>query len=170
MTFDPRTETNIATLTPNTQAVARKFMQAVIESNRLPSGWTVKIISGLRSYEQQAALYAQGRDGHGGKIVTNAGPGYSNHNFGTAFDIGIFNATGHYIDDLVDSGVMTEKQVGFYYELFPAIGRALGLIWGGDWKSIDDEPHYELNQYPALSENDKLAKYRAMREAGEAIP
>lgn len=45
--------------------------------------------SGLRTYEEQNALYAQGRTAPGNK-VTNAKGGFSNHNFGIAFDIGIF--------------------------------------------------------------------------------
>lgn len=167
-TFDPRTEANLATLTPNTQAVARKFLSAIIESNRLPSGWSVRIISGTRTYDQQNTLYAEGRTTPG-RIVTNAPGGYSNHNFGIAFDLGIFNAKGQYIDDLSDSGAMTEKEISSYYRMFPAIARPLGLTWGGDWISIDDEPHYELHPWPGLSEDQTLAKLRAMHANGEAI-
>lgn len=168
MTFDTRTEATIATLTPATQAIARTFLQAIIQSNRLPRGWQIKLISGLRTYEQQQALYDEGRTTPG-PVVTDAPPGYSNHNFGIAFDLGIFNDAGQYIDDLVDSGVMTEKEVSFYYRQFPPIARPLGLIWGGDWVTIDDEPHYETNPFPGLTEDQKLAKLRSMREAGEAI-
>ena len=28
--------------------------------------------------------------------------------------------------------------------LHGAIGRTLGLEWGGDWKSIQDEPHFQV--------------------------
>lgn len=168
MTFDPRTEANIATLTPATQVKARAFLQAIQESNRLEPGWAVKIISALRSYAEQEVLYEQGRTTPG-HIVTDAPPGYSNHNFGIAFDLGIFNAQGQYIDDLADSGKMTQKEISSYYRLFPAIARPMGLEWGGDWVSLDDEPHYEMNPWPDMTEQDKLARLRAMKAAGEAI-
>ena len=93
-------------------------------------GLDVRIISGLRTFEEQDALYAQGRTAKG-KIVTNARAGYSNHNFGTAFDIGIFDE---------------KKYLGEspkYKELGEA-GKSLGLVWGGDFKSIKDEPHFEI--------------------------
>lgn len=171
MIFDPRTEACIATLTPATQAKARAFLQAIIESNRLPAGWEVKIISGTRTYEEQAALFAQGRTVPG-PIVTDAPQGYSNHNFGIAFDLGIFDPVGKYIDDLPqdEPASWTEKDVSGYYRLLAPIGVALGLVWGGDWSSIDDEPHYEMNPWPGLSEDQKLAKLRAMVAEGETIP
>ncbi|HUB67462.1 MAG TPA: M15 family metallopeptidase [Candidatus Methylacidiphilales bacterium] len=166
--MDQRTLDNIATLIPAAQEKAREFIAAVEESNRLPEGWRVSIISGLRSYEQQDVLYQQGR-ATPGPIVTNAPAGYSNHNFGTAFDIGIFNAAGRYIDDLPDRGLMFESEVSHYYRLLAPIGKALGLIWGGDWESIDDEPHYELNLWAEMTEQERLAKLRALHDAGEAI-
>jgi peptidoglycan L-alanyl-D-glutamate endopeptidase CwlK len=170
MTFDPRTEANIATLTPATQAAARKFLAAIAESNRLPAGYAVKIICGTRTYAEQDALYAQGRTAPG-PVVTNAPGGFSNHNFGIAFDLGVFDQSGRYIDDLPDAGLAgwDEARVSHFYRSLAPIGKALGLEWGGDWESIDDEPHYELNPWPDLSENDKLARLRSMTEAGEAI-
>ena len=169
MTFDDRSETNIASLTPNTQAKARAFLTAIAESKRMPDGWAVKIISGLRDYHTQQVLFDEGRKTPG-KIVTNAPPGYSNHNFGIAFDLGIFNDKGQYIDDLTDTGAITEKEVSFYYRQLVPLGKALGLEWGGDWVAIDDEPHWELNPWPELSESAKLSKLRAMTANGEPIP
>jgi peptidoglycan L-alanyl-D-glutamate endopeptidase CwlK len=166
--MDQRTLDNIATLIPAAQEKAQAFMAAIEESNRLPEGWRVSIISGLRSYEEQEILYQEGRT-RPGPIVTHAPAGYSNHNFGTAFDIGIFNADGQYIDDLPDRGLMTEAEVSTYYRMLAPIGKALGLTWGGDWESIDDEPHYELNLWPGLTESERLAKLRALHDAGEAI-
>jgi peptidoglycan L-alanyl-D-glutamate endopeptidase CwlK len=170
MTFSTRTETNIATLTPNTQAAARKFLAAIAESNRLPSGYTVEIISGTRTYAEQEALYQQGRTTPG-RIVTNAGPGYSNHNFGIAFDLGLFDDRGKYIDDLPDDepARWSERDVSKLYRSLAPIGRSLGLQWGGDWESIDDEPHWELNPWPGMTEDGKLAKLRAMVANGEEI-
>jgi peptidoglycan L-alanyl-D-glutamate endopeptidase CwlK len=166
--MDQRTLDNIATLIPAAQDKARAFLDAIAESNRLPAGWKVSIISGLRTYAQQETLYQQGRT-TAGPIVTNAPAGYSNHNFGTAFDLGIFNAAGQYIDDLPDRGLMTEAEVSTYYRSLAPIGRALGLTWGGDWISIDDEPHYELNLWPMLSEDQRLERLRSLHDAGAPI-
>lgn len=60
-------------------------------------GLTVTIVSGLRSMEEQAALYQKGRTpaevnqrvrkGGAGGSVTDAPPGYSPHNYGLAVDL-----------------------------------------------------------------------------------
>ena len=57
--------------------------------------------------DEQAKVYAQGRTAPG-KIVTHAKPGHSNHNFGVAFDVGIF-VGGQYIDDLEEKGNAIKK-------------------------------------------------------------
>ena len=124
MTFDERTESNIATLHPNAQEAARRFMAAVIPAME-PEGVTVKIISGTRTYAEQDALFAKRPK------VTNARGGYSNHNFGIAWDIGLFK-DGRYLEDSP------------HYRTCGEFGRAQGLEWGGDWKSIVDEPHFEV--------------------------
>ena len=83
--FDPRTERNLALLQLPAQRAARRFMVAVIGD-----GIDVRIISGTRSYQEQDALFRQGRFGNPGPRVTNARGGQSRHNFGIAWDIGIF--------------------------------------------------------------------------------
>jgi len=148
---DERSERNIATLLPQVQPLAR----ALIES-AAAIGIGIKIISGTRTYEEQNALYEQGRT-KAGRVVTNARGGYSNHNFGIAFDIGVFEG-GRYLDESP-----AYKAVG-------AIGMKLGLEWGGNWKTIQDEPHFQLRPAWArdLSERDMLAQLRARRERGQS--
>jgi peptidoglycan L-alanyl-D-glutamate endopeptidase CwlK len=148
---DERSERNIATLLPQVQPLAR----ALIES-AAAVGIAIKVISGTRTYEEQNALYEQGRTTPG-RIVTNARGGYSNHNFGIAFDIGVFEG-GRYLDESP-----AYKAVG-------AIGMKLGLEWGGNWKTIQDEPHFQLRPAWArdLSERDMLAELRARRALGKS--
>lgn len=55
-TVDPRSEKCIATLLPEVRPFARALVQ-----NAAAAGITIKIISGLRTYEEQNQLYAQGR-------------------------------------------------------------------------------------------------------------
>jgi peptidoglycan L-alanyl-D-glutamate endopeptidase CwlK len=140
---DERSEKVIATLHPQLHAPARKFVLAAAEQ-----GVTIKLISGLRTYAEQDALYAKGRTAPGPK-VTNARAGYSNHNFGLAFDIGVFSG-GKYLP---------ESPI---YKTVAHIGKWLGFEWGGDWASIKDEPHYQLRPKWAagMKESVMLAELR----------
>ena len=149
---DQRSEQNIATLLPPVQPLARGLIAAAAAA-----GIAIKIISGTRTYEEQNALYEQGRSTPG-RIVTNARGGYSNHNFGIAFDIGVFEG-GRYLDESP-----AYKTVG-------ALGKQLGLEWGGDWQSIQDEPHFELRPPWArdMSEGAMLAELRARRGANKEV-
>lgn len=79
-TVDARSEKVISTLLPEVQPMARALVQ-----KSAANGIKIKIISGLRTYEEQDKLYAQGRTAPG-DIITKAKGGYSNHNFGIAFD------------------------------------------------------------------------------------
>jgi peptidoglycan L-alanyl-D-glutamate endopeptidase CwlK len=140
---DDRSEKTIATLLPEVQPMARALVQKAALN-----GIRIKIISGLRTYAEQDELYAQGRTKPGPK-VTNARGGYSNHNFGIAFDVGVFEGQ-KYLPDSVK------------YKAVGALGTDLGLEWGGNWKSIVDQPHFELRPTWAadLAEKEMLAKLR----------
>lgn len=149
---DARSEKIIATLLPEVQPFARALVH---KANA--NGVTIKIISGLRTYEEQNALYAQGRTAPGNK-VTNARGGYSNHNFGIAFDIGIFEGA-KYLGD-------SPK-----YKAVGVLGMELGLEWGGNWKTIVDQPHYQLRPLWAntMAERDMLAELRARKDSGKGV-
>jgi len=142
--FDSRTETCITTLIPAAQVKAREFMKAV-DGRPL----TYRIISGTRTYAEQDALFAKRPK------VTNARGGQSNHNFGIAWDVGIFENGKYYTGD-------TKKEDKAYVELGALIkANVPGLEWGGDWKKFTDKPHYQLStgksekQVRALLENGK---------------
>lgn len=128
-TLDPRSESNIATLVPKAQVAARKFMEAAVPAMQT-HGLTLKIICGTRTYDEQNALYAQGRTRKGPK-VTNAPAGYSLHNFGIAWDVCLFN------------GPVPLWESPYYAEC-AKIGRSQGLDCGEFWKNFTDEPHYQL--------------------------
>jgi len=138
--FDTRTETNLATLLPELQAAARAWLAHAVAGWQTRTGYTVKLIQGTRSYAEQNALYAQGRTAPG-RRVTNARGGYSNHNFGIAFDIGIFTPAGQYLDDVDKNADAT------YRNLYERCGAPAGCEWGGNWKSITDMPHYQLSRW-----------------------
>ena len=48
------------------------------------------------------------------------------------------------------------------YKAVGALGMKLGLEWGGNWKTIQDEPHFQLRPEWArkISERDMLAELR----------
>jgi peptidoglycan LD-endopeptidase CwlK len=149
---DDRSEKNIATLLTEVQPIARALVQKAAAN-----GITIKVISGLRTYAEQDALYAKGRTAPGPK-VTNAKGGYSNHNFGIAFDIGVFSGNSY----LPDSPK---------YKAVGALGMDLGLDWGGNWTSIVDQPHFQLKPIWAgdLSEKEMLAELRTRAENGSPV-
>ena len=138
-----RSERVIATLHARVQPYARALYFKAREH-----GLTINIISGLRSYAEQDALYAQGRT-RAGKKVTNARGGYSNHNFGIAFDVGLFERNQY----------LGESPL---YKAVGALGEELGLEWGGNWRPLVDQPHFQLRPDWAigLRERDMLAELR----------
>ena len=107
-------------------------------------GLAVKIGETLRTRAEQDALYAQGRT-KPGSIVTNApGSSYSSfHQWGTAFDIYRNDGQGAY------------NESGGFFEKAGAVGVSLGLIWGGNWKSIVDKPHFQLADWGSSTEGIK---------------
>jgi peptidoglycan L-alanyl-D-glutamate endopeptidase CwlK len=125
-TFDSRSERCIDSLQPKAQEVARVFLGKV-----RASGIDARIISGTRTYAEQNELYRKGRFGNPGPVVTNAEGGESNHNFGIAWDIGIFKG-GAYLDDSP------------LYDEAAEVGLTPDLEWGGHWRSFKDKPHYQL--------------------------
>jgi len=149
---DDRRESSIATLVPDVQPMARALVQKAAAN-----GIQIKIISGTRSYAEQDALYAKGRTAPGAK-VTNARAGYSNHNFGIAFDIGVFAGAKYQPDS------PKYKAVGL-------LGVELGLEWGGNWTSIVDQPHFQLRPTWAedLTEREMLARLRERLVSGQPM-
>ncbi len=145
--MDARSSKAVATLLPSVQPKFAAFYEAANKAMKT-HGLTVKIISGLRSYEEQDKLYAQGRTAPG-QIVTKAKAGFSNHNFGTAVDIGVFQGSKYF------------QEHPAYTWLGP-IGEALGLEWGGKW-ATPDRPHYQWKT--GLT----MAQMRAKVAAGEAV-
>jgi hypothetical protein len=111
-------------------AIAAKA-RSLIEACRR-EGVIIRVDQALRTWDEQAALYAMGRTAPG-PIRTNAQAGESFHNFGLAFDI-----------VLLDRGRVTWDARHRGWRVAGEIGTGLGLLWGGNWKSIKDLPHFEM--------------------------
>ena len=98
----------------------------------------IQVIQGLRSWQTQATLYAQGRTAPG-SIVTNAPPGYSWHQFGLAVDCcpaTAFDPNGAFIPDWNASHPTWKSMI--------AKGEALGLYSGSQFCHLKDMPHFQL--------------------------
>lgn len=149
---DSRSEKNIATLHPR----VRPFARALIEK-AAGKGIIIKVTSGTRTFAEQDALFAQRPK------VTNARGGFSNHNFGIAIDITIFKGS---TDPEQAKTPVFESPL---YKVIGALGTDLGLEWGGNWKTIVDEPHFQLRPGWAkgMPERDMLAELRRRKESGK---
>lgn len=147
--LDERSERCIASLHPQVQPLALMLVRIAAEH-----GVEIRIIAGTRTYEEQDALFAQGRT-KPGPIVTKAQGGWSNHNFGLAFDIGVWE-NGQYVPECKS------------YRIVGNLGKAIGLEWGGDWTSIVDEPHFEVvpKWATSMGEAQRLVRYRERKQNG----
>jgi len=98
-------------------------------------GLPLLITETFRTKEEQESLYALGRS-KPGKIVTYArGDTYSSaHQWGVAFDF-CKNVRGQEYSDKA------------FFNAVGALGKSIGLFWGGDFRNFVDTPHFELPEY-----------------------
>jgi peptidoglycan L-alanyl-D-glutamate endopeptidase CwlK len=141
--YTKRTLENLSGLNRKFRVKAEAFLAAatVIATAH---GVTIEVISGLRSWAQQAALYAQGRT-KPGNIVTKARPGSSWHNYGLAIDLGLF-AGGKYLDSAAPA-----RAAKIYKEL-GALAASMGIEWAGNWKSFPEGPHFQWTNGMTLAQ------------------
>lgn len=126
----------IADLQPEVQDRCGLFIQACKDQ-----GIDLILTSTYRDFEQQNALYAQGRTTPG-KRVTKAKGGQSFHNFGVAFDVvPVVNGKAVWDDDTL------WKTIG-------EIGESVGLEWGGRWEFVD-KPHFQFTKERSLFDLNK---------------
>ncbi|WP_158798078.1 M15 family metallopeptidase [Pedobacter sp. L105] len=125
------------------QKALNAYAEAVAST---PAGVHPLVTQTLRTFAESDALYAQGRTAPGAK-VTNAPGGSSYHNYGLALDfVNLVNGVESW---KVDSNWM--KVVSVF--------KKHGFVWGGDFHSILDQPHFEMtfgHNWKAL-----LANYKA---------
>jgi peptidoglycan LD-endopeptidase CwlK len=95
-------------------------------------GLHVGMHMGLRTAEEQDALYAKGRTAPG-LIVTKARGWESWHCFGLAADIVFKDAKGNWSWAEAND-----------WEGLGVIGKMFGLEWGGDWTAFPDLPHFQM--------------------------
>jgi peptidoglycan L-alanyl-D-glutamate endopeptidase CwlK len=120
-----RSKKKIAELIPEFRTQVEQLML-----QGLAAGLRPEIVEARRSQDRQNELYEQGRT-KPGAIVTWTKD--SAHTRGEAVDIA----------QLDENGNITYKTTGDFYPKMGAIGKSLGMIWGGDWKGKTDLPHFQ---------------------------
>lgn len=119
--------------------VAEKQAQLTAEAKKI--GIEILITDGLRTIEEQDALYRKGREDEG-SIVTTVKGGDSYHNYGLAIDYALLNGDGEAIWDLEYDGNGNGRSD---WTEVAEIGKSLGFEWGGDWESFKDYPHLQMD-------------------------
>ena len=106
-------------------------------------GIDLLVTSTYRDHESQAKLYAQGRTAPG-RIVTNAQPGQSFHNWRVAFDV-VPLRHGKPVWDTSGANGRLWQQIG-------ALGESVGLEWAGRWKRFRELAHFQFTDGLTLAE------------------
>ena len=126
----------ISDLDQATQGLALRLLEECLKL-----GIKLGIVQTYRTFDEQNAIYAQGRTAPGA-VVTAAPGGYSWHNFRCAFDVDIIDFPGD--PDAKDLWNGPWETVG-------SVGEKLGLEWGGRWKH-PDRPHFEYHPNLTLAQ------------------
>lgn len=132
--MDPRSESVLATVSPALASLVRQAQSALT-----PQGVNMCVYQGLRTADQQNALYAQGRT-LSGPIVTNAKAGYSNHNYGLAVDVV------PYVQGT--SGALNWDVSSTPFQAMVTALKTQGLVYGGDWVHFPDNDHFQMPTIP----------------------
>ena len=115
-------------LLPQVKTKVEHFIQLCKDNNI-----DLLVTSTYRDLESQAALYSQGRTSPG-KIVTNAGPGDSYHNWRCAIDVvPLVNGKADW-----DGSHPVWAEIG-------RLGKEAGLEWAGEWVHFKELAHFQYS-------------------------
>ena len=101
-------------------------------------GFHLLVTDGVRTTEQQKALYAKGRTAPG-SIVTQLDGERKRSNHQVKAD-----GYGHGVDCCFLVNEKPSWAESNPWQLYGAMAKAQGLAWGGDWDRFPDKPHIEL--------------------------
>ena len=118
------------------------YMMRILDAMEV-LGFPMFVTYGIRSDEEQAALYAKGRTAPG-KIVTNVDGRLKKSMHQLQLD-----GWGHAVDCAFIDDPETEKIETWDplqpWDVYGTMGEAYGLTWGGRWRTLVDRPHLELS-------------------------
>lgn len=129
-------------LEPSTRAMVEKGLQECQDQ-----GLDLLITQTYRSWEEQALEYAKGRTVPG-RIVTNARPGQSWHQWGRAIDIVprrngktlVWGTRGNGLDQDPTDDATDDLEL---WQRIAACFKMHGLKWAGDWTRFVEFPHFQ---------------------------
>lgn len=134
--MDKTTLDRIALLHPKLRAEATSIYAEICKA--LTGRAMCRFTFTLRTFDEQNALYAQGRT-KPGPIVTKAVGGLSLHNYGMAIDIAlILDGKEASWDEKTDFDGDHKSD----WQEIVTIFKQHGWEWGGDWKFVD-MPHFQ---------------------------
>lgn len=136
--------TRVSTLEPDFQPLVQELLERTEAATNRKWG----VSDARRTMAQQREIYAQGRT-KPGRVVSNAKPGQSAHNFGYAVDLWPLTADGKDFD---------WKAKVDLFKVMGKIAAELGLTWGGTFRTLFDAPHVE---------HPKWKRQQAKWQAGE---
>ena len=137
-TWDIISDQRINGLHPKIRNAAKEFILRAEKD----LGIKLRLVSGLRTWEEQNELYAKGRTA-GGNVVTNAKAGDSLHNYGLALDV----------VEIKDGQALWNNP---NWKKIANLGKSLGFDWGGDWSGFSDKPHFEMRFGHSIAQLRKL--------------
>jgi peptidoglycan L-alanyl-D-glutamate endopeptidase CwlK len=131
----------------NLEASTKLMVQNALQECR-SQGLDLLITQTYRSWEEQALEYAKGRTAPG-RIVTNAKPGQSWHQWGRAIDIVprrnngktlVWGTRGNGLDQDPSDDDTDDLEL---WQRIAACFKMHGLKWAGDWTRFKEFPHFE---------------------------
>jgi peptidoglycan LD-endopeptidase CwlK len=147
--MNERSESNLGTVNP---ILADKVQAAAAMLE--PSGIYLLVVSGLRTADEQNALYAIGRTVDLDKDkVTNARAGESMHNYGLAVDVAPYTSG--------QTGAINWDEKTAQFQSMVTALKAQGLAWGGDWDHFKDYDHFQMASVPASPSDAMVGDYGA---------
>jgi peptidoglycan LD-endopeptidase CwlK len=123
------------------------------------------LFMGLRDWQTQDELYAQGRTAPG-PIVTNAKGGQSWHNYALAAD--------YVLDGMADKpGIQwswdTKHGLDKQWIAMGEIAELVGLEWGGRWRRFPDLPHVQMTGGLTIQEAQELYRMSGIKEVWKQV-
>ena len=124
------TQTSLARL----DEVHPELKRRILQLDSLIPYTNIQISQGLRTYQEQNALFQQVPK------VTMVGAGYSAHNFGYAVDV---------VPEDVIPGQPDWNIANPAWQKILSVAPSCGLAEGAQWRTFPDNPHLYLQECPA---------------------
>jgi len=139
---------------------------AIFESALLKAKLPFFLFMGLRTFEDQDELYAQGRT-KPGKIVTNARGGDSWHCYGLAADYVLDGSEKPGLQWSWNTATDSDSDGHNDWQQMGEIAVECGLEWGGHWTRFPDLPHVQQRFGMTLADVKELYRIGGIKHIWE---